>query len=102
MTHPEIEIVMKLYPLFLGVIVLVAWLIRLEAKQLYTSKDFNDFKDDTKKVFDDHKKDVKETNSDVHEEFVSIRKQNNEILQSLSRLEGRLNIRKGVNNEKDF
>jgi hypothetical protein len=94
----EVELILRLWPIFVGVIMLVAWLIRLESNHLSLRDRFEDHKDTSKKELDDHKRNVKDNEIKVWEKIDTIKDQNIEILKSLSRLEGQLS-RKGVNNE---
>jgi len=97
-TPTDIEIVLRLWPIFIGVIMLVAWLIRLEANHLSLRDKFDDHKTNSKKELEDHKKNVKDNERMVWDKIDTIKDQNTEILKSLSRLEGQLS-RKGVYNE---
>lgn len=94
----DIEIFLKLWPIFVGVMMLVAWLIRLEANHLSYKDKSDDKFISLKKELEDHKKSVRDNESKVWEKIDTIKDQNIEILKSLSRLEGQLS-RKGVNNE---
>lgn len=97
-TPSEVDMLLRLWPIFVGVIMLVAWLIRLEAKSLHTEEKLNAHINNAKKELDDHKKSVKDNEGKVWDKIDTIKDQNTEILRSISRLEGKLE-RKGVSNE---
>ena len=95
--HTDLEIVIKLWPAFTGIIIVVVWLVRLEAQSLSNRDKIHRLELDvknsaTQKDFDDHKESVKEN-------IKTIYSQNTKILQSVARIEGKLENRKGVSNE---
>lgn len=88
-TPSEIELIVRLWPLFVSVIFLIAWFIRLESRQLFNIEKIQNLEAK-----------IKSHKEFVWEELTAIKLQNNELLKTLSRLEGHLiNSRKGVNNE---
>lgn len=100
-TPTEIDFLLKLWPIFVGVILLVAWFIRLEAKQLHQGEKINDQNkaiDDLEKNYKSEvealRKTVKDNNEKMWDKIDTVREQNVEILKTLSRLEGQLS--KGV------
>lgn len=100
MTHPshsDLEVITKLWPAFTGIIIVVVWLVRLEARSLSNRDRIQrlelDVKESaTQKDFDDHRESMKDN-------LKTIYSQNNKILQSVARIEGKLEHKKGVTNE---
>lgn len=97
--NPEVDLLLRLWPVFVAIILCVAWFIRLEANHLSLRDRFDEFKHSSRRDLDDHKKNVKENEIKVWEKIDTIKDQNVEILKTLSRLEGKLETRKGVNHE---
>jgi uncharacterized membrane-anchored protein YhcB (DUF1043 family) len=93
-TPLDIETVAKLWPIFVGVIIFVTWLIRLESHHHHLQEKVRENEKRTQKEFDDHKTNVRENELRVWEKFDTVVKQNNEILKSVSRLEGKLEKQK--------
>ena len=89
-TPSDIELILRLWPVFLGVIMLVAWLIRLEANHLSLKDRFEEHRNHSKKELDDHKNNMKDNEGRVWGNIDTIKDQNTKILQSISRIEGNL------------
>jgi len=95
----DVELILRLWPVFVGVILTVAWFIRLESHQLHLKDKFEEFKNSSKKDLEDHKTKVEFNNLRMWDRFETVVNQNNEILQKVSKLEGKLETSKGVYNE---
>lgn len=70
---------MQLWPVLVTVVIIVAWFIRLESRQLFHEKDFERYRNQ-----------ARENEKKIWENIDKIKEQNTEILQSLSRLEGKI------------
>lgn len=88
MTHTltEFETIIRLWPIFVGIILLVVWLVRLESGMLHNK----DKLENHKKDLDDHKKNVKENEGKVWDKLDTIKEQNTGISNQIARLEGKL------------
>lgn len=53
MSVEALEKLIKLWPLFLGIIGIVVWLVRLESRTIYTERDLNKHQTETKEKFDE-------------------------------------------------
>jgi uncharacterized membrane-anchored protein YhcB (DUF1043 family) len=96
--HSDVEVLIRLWPVFLGVLGLTAWLIRLESRTLSNREKIQAVELSFKKELDDLKEEVRQHVNKVWDKIDTIKDQNTEILKSISRLEGKLE-RKGVHNE---
>lgn len=74
-----LNIVSKLWPIFASIVLIIAWFIKLEVKQLFHYEEFERFRDDTK-----------ENEKKVWENIEKIREMQSEIIRTLSRIEGKL------------
>lgn len=70
----ELEVFIRLWPLFVSVVLLVAWFIRLETKGLQNEKDIQRIKDDTSLKLD------------------KLDSQSLEVLQKVSHLQGKFEV----------
>lgn len=78
-TQSEFDVVLKLWPVIVSVVLLVAWFIRLESRG-----------DHQKDKQDELKEFVKESNKIIFDKLDTLQKQHNELSQLVTRLEGQL------------
>lgn len=90
---PELETLIKFWPIFVGYTLLVGWFIRLEASSFSQKEKIYDLEKRLQKEIEDHKKDMKDNVAKMWEKIDTIKDQNTEILKSISRLEGKLERR---------
>lgn len=75
----EFETALRLWPVLVTAVLVVAWFIRLESRQFFHERDFERFRSDSKK-----------NEEKVWENIDKIRQSQSEILLTLSRIEGKL------------
>lgn len=93
-TPTDIEIIAKLWPIFVGVLIFIIWLIRLESHHHHLKEKVKENDERTQKEISSHKMSVRENELRVWEKFDTVVEQNNQILKTVSRLEGKLEKQK--------
>ena len=78
-THSDYEVLLKLWPVIVSVVLLVAWFIRLESRGDHLKDKHEELKDF-----------VKETNKTLFEKIETLQKENKDMTNLVTRLEGQL------------
>lgn len=93
----DLHAVISAWPIFLSAIALIAWNIRLEAKVTYLEKDFDNYKitagneiTNFKNEFTNYKVDVRDKDRELWGKIDSLRSDFQKIIQSVSRIETKL------------
>lgn len=103
------EFALRLWPIVVGVILVIVWFIRLESNLNNMREKFKELKSEMEKDLEEIKdtakadreavkeiaKEIKENEKDIWKKIEVIKEQNSEILRLISRLEGKLEPRKG-------
>lgn len=100
MTTPSL---MSVWPIIVSIVLVIAWIIRLESKVMYLDRESNAREERHEKEFEEIKAEHMESKTTVWAKMDDIQKTMTEILISLSKIQGNLErSHKGDQNQINY